>query len=168
MSRVLIFLVPLALLFAGCTSILDLGAKSGDLAPAFDLVDLEGVPLNLSTFAGRVLVLDFMSSTCGPCRVQMPHLLELNASRPDIAIISVSVDPSESNATLAAFRDEFEAEWPFAKGPYFGIREDYGVLTLPKTVVIDGEGRISFSSKPGEAISRDALFDAVASARGGA
>ncbi len=164
--RLLALVIPAMVLLAGCTDILNPGARAGEAAPAFELVDLAGNSHNLTSLAGHIIVLDFMASSCGPCRLQMPHLSELNETDPDVRILSVSVDPGETNETLAKFRDEFAAPWPFAKGHFFGIREDYGVITLPKVVVITPEATIAFASKPGTAVSRDDLFDAIAGAKG--
>jgi len=138
----LIFLV-IVVSVAGIWYLLQSG---GNLAPDFSLIDLEEDTFRLSEFRGRVVVLDFMATWCGPCRLQMAHfrpVWEKYGSR--IVLISIDVDPRESVEVLRAFAEQFPyATWIWARDTA-NLAEAYQVTAIPKTVIIDRNGYIRFT-----------------------
>jgi thiol-disulfide isomerase/thioredoxin len=74
------------------------------LAPDFSLTDLKEDTFRLSDFRGKVVVLDFMATWCGPCRLQMPHFNVVRERYDrEIVLISIDVDPRESTEVLRSF-----------------------------------------------------------------
>ena len=69
--------------------------RVGDEAPNFHLRDLDGNVTSLSQFRGRVVLLNFWATWCGPCRVEMPAMEQLyrTFSRREFQILAVSTDP---------------------------------------------------------------------------
>ena len=64
------------------------------IAPDFTLTDIDGVEFSLSDHRGRVVLLDFFATWCGPCVDEIPHLRLLHSEfGEDFIIISISVDP---------------------------------------------------------------------------
>jgi thiol-disulfide isomerase/thioredoxin len=63
-------------------------------APDWELTDLNGKPVKLSAFRGHVLILDFWATWCVPCRVEIPHFVELQKQYGDkgLTVIGVSLD----------------------------------------------------------------------------
>ena len=63
----------------------------------FTLKDMNGVNVNLASFKGKVLLINFWATWCGPCRVEIPYLIELqNQYADDLVVLGVSVDdPAE-------------------------------------------------------------------------
>ena len=117
----------------------------GILAPAFSLVDLDGTDFKLVDFWGKIVVVDFVATWCGPCRQQIPHYEEIwEKYRDDIVLMSIDVDIRETEETIRAFAQDFPySTWIWARDTA-NIGRDYQVTTIPKTVIIDQEGYIRF------------------------
>ena len=68
--------------------------KIGDPTPAFNLQTLDGKTVDIASYKGKVVLLDFWATWCGPCRKALPelkNLLEKNTGKP-LVVISVSAD----------------------------------------------------------------------------
>ena len=125
------------------------GPASGALAPDFALTDLDGKAFRLSDFRGKVVLIDFMATWCGPCRQQMPHLKavwEKEEYRGKVVIISIDVDLRVSVEELKSYRQGYPyATWIWAKdSAEQRVAASYGVRAIPTIVVIDQEGYVRF------------------------
>src|ERR1019366_9440645 len=69
-------------------------SASGNLAPNFTVTDIDGRQLSLADFKGKVVLLDFWATWCGPCRTEIPHFVEMqNRYAADgLVFVGVSVD----------------------------------------------------------------------------
>ncbi len=117
----------------------------GTLASDFSLTNLDGNNFKLSDYLGKVVVIDFMATWCGPCRLEMPHYGTIWEKYGDgIALMSIDIDPRESEETLRGFAQEFPyATWIWARDTA-NLGEKYQVVGIPKTVIIDQYGYIRF------------------------
>ena len=118
--------------------------KSGQtlLAPDFTLPQLDGQTLRLSSYRGKVVLLDFWATWCVPCREQIPHFIELQDKyRADgFEIIGVSMD--DGPEPVRSFFQEFHMNYPVVMGNA-KIGELYGgVLGLPIALLLDRNGRV--------------------------
>jgi thiol-disulfide isomerase/thioredoxin len=117
------------------------GAKTP--APDWKLTDLNGKPVNFSDFRGQVLVLDFWATWCGPCRVEIPHFVELQKQYGDkgLTVIGVSLDEQGSDV-VKKFVKRFGVNYPIVVGNE-KVAEAYGGIgAIPTTFVIDRQGWI--------------------------
>jgi len=146
---------------AACTAVCAMNpayAGRNRRAPDFTLPDLDGKSVSLSSFRGRTVVLNFWSSTCGPCRDEMPSLAKLGLilkDHPEIALVTVTVDddPQVVKDTLQVlFATDPEAKEAINGGPIpFPVlfdpelkvgRDLYGTTMYPETWIIDPQGYI--------------------------
>jgi thiol-disulfide isomerase/thioredoxin len=111
-------------------------------APAFNLVSLAGNPLNLSTYRGQTLVVDFMFTTCDPCKAMDPVLAKLKDTT-GVRILSISTVNLESEAT--ALRHGWNQSWDRALDTD-QVFYRYGGKVIPYVVVVDGNGTIRAES----------------------
>ena len=120
----------------------DAGPRERRLAPDFEVVRLDGVPVSLAGLRGRTVILDFWATWCAPCEVQMPVLDALWRTRSpeEVAILGLSVD-TDPPERVEAWLAEREIGYPIAIVDQ-QLAVDYGVWAFPTLVVIDPAGRI--------------------------
>ena len=115
-------------------------------APDFTGADVFGQDFTLSEQRGRVVILNFMFTTCPACENETKFLKGVRGvySESDLVIVSISVSLSDNNEILRTYRESWEANWTFLMDPG-DVTESYGVRSVPHMFVIDGSGRISSS-----------------------
>ena len=125
-------------------------------APDFKFLPPEGKPISLSSLKGKVVLIDFWASWCGPCRKENPKLVKLYEKYKDkgFTILSVSLDNNE-----AAWKGAIEADgliWPNhacdLKGWESTMTKVYGFNSIPHTVLVNKEGKINGIGLRGEAL----------------
>jgi thiol-disulfide isomerase/thioredoxin len=111
-------------------------------APQFSLTDISGQKLSLADYKGKVVLLDFWATWCGPCRIEIPEFVQLQKRYRDqgLAVIGISMD--DGPAPVREFYKQFNMDYPVALGDD-KLAELYGgILGLPTTMVIGRDGRI--------------------------
>ena len=108
----------------------------------YTLTALDGNPLRLSSLKGKVVVLDFWATWCGPCRVQHPLYEEVKkkfAERPDVIFLAINTDED-----LALVQPFVQANRWNAKAIYFedGLSNLLKVSSIPTTMVFDKQGQV--------------------------
>ena len=113
----------------------------GRAAEEFSLSDVNGHQVRLSDFHGKVVVLDFWATWCGPCREEMPVVAKLRA---DFAPQGVEVwgISDEDSATLKEFATKNENRVPTLMDPDGQIADQYKVEGIPDLVVIGRDGKV--------------------------
>jgi thiol-disulfide isomerase/thioredoxin len=111
-------------------------------APQFSLTDISGQKLTLDQYKGKVVLLDFWATWCGPCRIEIPEFVQLQKRYRDqgLAVIGISMD--DGPAPVKQFYNQFNMNYPVALGDA-KLAELYGgILGLPTTLLIGRDGRI--------------------------
>ena len=116
--------------------------RNPDQAPDFKVEDLEGKPLTLSASQGKVILLNFWATWCGPCRAEIPDLIELQKKYADrLQIIGLDVDDDDV-AEVKKFVAENKINYPIAMATNEIRREYGGVAALPTSFVLNSEGQV--------------------------
>ena len=137
-------LALLAILCVGFTS--GAWAKTDQApAPDFTLKSQNGDNLKLSELRGKVILINFWASWCGPCRMENPHVVELYNHYHDkgLNIIGVSLDKDEAKWKEAIAKDGLT--WNHISNLKFWadpIAEKYNVKAIPATFIVDANGVI--------------------------
>lgn len=113
------------------------------LAPDFTLTDVDGNPFRLSSNRGKVVVLEFMRTTCPACITQESNLRELRSRfGDDVVMVMVSVDPAtDTDSLLGEHRDRNVPGW-IAMGDRGQVYLRYSVQSTPTIFIIDKDGYI--------------------------
>ena len=113
------------------------------LAPNFSLPQLTGNKLDLSSYRGKVVLLDFWATWCDPCRDEIPHFIALQSKYGDqgLQIIGVSMDDSLDPAR--DFYQRFKINYPVVMGDANTGELYGGILGLPVAFLIGRNGRIA-------------------------
>lgn len=112
-------------------------------APNFLLKDSEGFNVSLDQFRGKVVLLNFWATWCGPCKIEMPAMERLyrSFSRKEFEILAVSTD-AQGTAVTRPFQQEVGFTFPVLHDADFRIGLQYGARQLPMTFLIDRKGII--------------------------
>jgi thiol-disulfide isomerase/thioredoxin len=130
---------------AAASADLTVGTSTGNLAPDFEGLTLEGESLRLSDLRGKVVVLNLFASWCGPCRLEMPHLVEAYQGLEDGKAVFVGLNLNEKPEVVAAFRNEFGIPFPLVLDQGGELTGNiYRPIGLPTTWFIDREGVVRY------------------------
>jgi len=112
-----------------------------DAAPNFTLTDIDGNEFSLSDYLGKVVILDFFGSQCGPCLAEMSHLKTLHEEFGEdvLAIITIDVHYGDTVECLKEIREEYGIDWTLALDTA-GVVDKYRVVAIPTLVIIDSDG----------------------------
>lgn len=130
--------------------------SEGKVAPEFSFPTPDGKKkLGPQDFKGKILVLDFWASWCGPCRAEIPHLKEAykEYSNKGVAFFSVSIDKDDA-AWRKAMKEE-NMPWAQAQAPKAGkdVMKQYQFSGIPYILVLDKEGKIVAKNLRGKALT---------------
>jgi peroxiredoxin len=138
----IMMLMVLYLLAAACTTAPR--DKSPNTAPGFALNDSEGVPVRLSDYKGRVVLLNFWATWCHGCVLEIPWFIEFQERYKDSGLSVIGVSMDEDWKPVKAFVEEKKVNYPIVIGNE-GLGKLYGLDSMPMTLLIDRDGKIAAS-----------------------
>jgi thiol-disulfide isomerase/thioredoxin len=115
--------------------------RNPDPAPDFKLTSLDGKPLTIAALQGKVIILNFWATWCGPCRAEIPDLIALqDRYKGRLQIIGLNVDDEE--ADIQQYVQEMGINYPVAMTSNDVRIQFGGIPALPTSFVLDTEGRV--------------------------
>ncbi len=138
------------LIFSFCTgAVFSLsGCSKGEkepfsaLAPDFSLKSFDGREITLSQLKGKVVLLDFWATWCGPCKESIPHMIQLykNYRESGFELVGMNIEKGDSE-TVRRFIASMEIPYPVVMAPE-NVVNSYRVSGIPAAFLIDKEGKI--------------------------
>ena len=133
-----------AIVLGSCLTTFAADAPSGKmLAPGWQLQSIEGKPVKLSDYKGKVVVLNFWATWCPPCRDEIPDLVSLQKqyAAQGVVVIGISMDEGGA-ARVASFAKKYGINYPVVMGDEKTFEAYGGIQVLPTTFIIDRKGNI--------------------------
>jgi len=119
-------------------NLLDVGAT----APDWRLTDAEGTTHTLSEYRGKVVVMDFWATWCGPCSAVMPRIQKLHEKFADKGVVVFGVNTWENSDPVALMKKKRYGYALLLKGE--GIAKAYKVTTLPVVYIVGYDGKVIY------------------------
>jgi len=112
-------------------------------APSFILTDLSGEKVSIASLSGKLVLLNFWATWCGPCRTEMPGMERLWQHYRDrgLEVIAVSID-NTGEKHIADFVRLLNLSYPILLDPNSQVADRYAVNGLPTSYLIDGKGQV--------------------------
>ena len=120
--------------------------KVGDAVPKFTIQTLDGQTLTPDSLKGKVVLINFFATWCGPCNEEMPYLQKLSEQIKDKRFVMVSVGREHQPEEVKKFAQEKKLTFGFAADPKRDVYKLFATQFIPRNYVIDSSGKIAFQS----------------------
>jgi thiol-disulfide isomerase/thioredoxin len=117
----------------------------GEIAPDFSLLNTKNSTVSLSSFRGKVVMIDFWASWCGPCRIANPSVEKIyqKYKSKGFEVIGISIDNKKKAWLKAIAQDKIHyQQLNDTLGWYSPVAEKYGINQIPTSFLLDKEGKI--------------------------
>ena len=135
----------LALIFAGSAH-----AQKGrwytedGVAPALKLKTVDGLEFDLAALKGRIVIVNFWATWCGPCVAEMPSLQALGARLGAKSAVILGVNYHESPQKISEFLLKYPVSFPLLRDPWQAASGEWKVRVLPTTFIVDAAGVLRY------------------------
>ncbi len=115
----------------------------GQAAPALKAKTMDGAEIDLAALRGKVILLDFWATWCGPCKREMPNLEKLHKEFGDQGVVVIGMNVGEDRSTIETFLKDAKLTYPVAPiEDSSDLIAQLSVSAYPTAVVVDREGKI--------------------------
>ena len=114
----------------------------GQGAPEFDLMKIDGTPFKLKENRGKILIVDFWATWCGPCIRSIPSLIEISKEYKEAGVELVLVNCEEPETRVRPFLERLKSIPTVVLDTDGTVSKQYNVAAIPQTVLIDRDGGI--------------------------
>jgi peroxiredoxin len=118
----------------------------GDAVPGFSLQTVDGETFSLPELEGKVVLINFFATWCGPCQTELPHIEQLwKEYGKDDGFRLLVIGREETADTVRQFRQEHGFTFPIAADPERNVFSLFAENAIPRTLIVSPEGKIVYS-----------------------
>ena len=118
---------------------------TGGATPPLSLQDLDGRPHRLEDYRGKVVLINFWATWCGPCREEMPSMNNLRASLAGRPFVVLAVNLAEPEARIRRFMEEVPLDFLILLDRDTAVAKAWKARILPASFLVGADGRIRYS-----------------------
>ncbi|MBS0631672.1 MAG: redoxin domain-containing protein [Verrucomicrobia bacterium] len=111
-------------------------------APAWKLQSPDGKEISFAQFKGKVVVVDFWATWCGPCRTEIPGYIALQKKHEKDGLVIVGIAVNDTADSVKAYMAKQGINYPIVMGDDAVVEAFGGIEAIPTTFIIDREGKI--------------------------
>jgi len=143
LTAILVTIVTTGLLITGCAG--DSESESsvatvGEAAPNFELQNLDGQSISLSSLKGKPVLVNFWATWCSPCVSEMPYIQEIHEDWSDSGLMVLAINMGDSASEVEQFLQEHDLSLPVLLDIKKVAAPKYGIRAIPTTFFIDKDG----------------------------
>jgi thiol-disulfide isomerase/thioredoxin len=116
-------------------------------SPDFILKSLDGKEVKLSGLKGKVVLLDFWAVWCPPCRMSIPHLVELSDKFKGKGVVILGINLDSNPKNVPAFVKQYKMPYPVLLGGNSPVQEQYGIDSIPSFILLDKSLRVADANR---------------------
>jgi thiol-disulfide isomerase/thioredoxin len=123
------------------------GPVVGQKLPAFKLTSLDGKPLSNASLKGKVVLIDFWASWCGPCKKASPLMQKLHTtySSKGLVVIGFNTDDADSKGITAKYAKEHKYTYKFAPNA-MNLAQSWNVSGIPRFILVGRDGKVAWDN----------------------
>jgi peroxiredoxin len=144
-ATILLEVLLVVAVFLGVSAFQTRKHLSGEAAPEFTLVELDGKRVSLSAYRNKKVLLHFWATWCGVCRVELPSVRSFHRALDDDEVLLSIVEDSDDVEAVRAFAREHELDYPILLGTREALRA-YRVSSFPTNYYLNGDGSVRTTS----------------------
>lgn len=146
-KKKLTIIAIITLLIMSFVSVVAFAKIKADNAPDFVLKSASGKNVRLSELKGRIVMLNFWATWCGPCAEEIPHLNELHESLDpyDFELLGINLDEDQSKAVYLA--SKLKVNFPVLFDTEKDVSKSFAIKAMPTTIIIDRAGKIRYVNR---------------------
>jgi len=119
----------------------------GDTAPHFTATTLDGKEISIEKLKGKVILINYFATWCGPCLFEMPYLeSEIYKKIDNEDFVLICIGREHTAEELVKFKEEKGFDLPMAPDPKKEIYSKYAKMMIPRNFVIDRDGKVIYQS----------------------
>jgi len=118
------------------------GTQVGNLAPDFQLQNVDGQTVSLGNLRGKPVLINFWATWCSPCRSEMPYIQEIYEEWSDKGLVVLAINIGESSSKAEEFMQSYNLSFTVLLDTKQDVAQRYNITGIPTTFFIDKDGII--------------------------